>query len=93
MNTLTRTAWILAVVAAAPLSAQMTGTQPPPPVLLIQRELVKPGDERLIGALHQLLAWYGEMAPLRRTADRRSKRLPNNWVNEKIYCYLFASGY
>ncbi len=43
MNTLTRTAWILAVVTAAPLSAQMTGTQPPPPVLLIQRELVKPG--------------------------------------------------
>ena len=43
MNALTRTAWILAVVAAAPLSAQMTGTQPPPPVLLIQRELEKPG--------------------------------------------------
>jgi hypothetical protein len=43
MKTLTRTALILAVVAAAPLSAQMTGTQPPPPVLLIQRELVKPG--------------------------------------------------
>jgi hypothetical protein len=43
MKTLTRTAWILAVVAAGPLSAQMTGSQPPPPVLLIQRELVKPG--------------------------------------------------
>ncbi|MDQ6871571.1 MAG: hypothetical protein M3037_06105, partial [Gemmatimonadota bacterium] len=43
MNKLTRTASILAVVAAGPLSAQMTGTQAPPPVLLIQRELVKPG--------------------------------------------------
>jgi hypothetical protein len=43
MKALTRRAWILAGVIAAPLSAQMTGTQPPPPVLLIQRELVKPG--------------------------------------------------
>ncbi len=43
MKSLTRTAWLLAAVAAAPLAAQMTGTQPPPPVLLISRELVKPG--------------------------------------------------
>jgi len=43
MKMLTGTALILAAVAAAPLSAQMTGTQSPPPVLLIQRELVKPG--------------------------------------------------
>jgi hypothetical protein len=43
MKTLTRTAWLLTIVAAAPLSAQMTGSQPPPPVLLISRELVKPG--------------------------------------------------
>ena len=43
MMTLTRTAWLLTLVSAAPLVAQMTGTQPPPPVLLIQRELVKPG--------------------------------------------------
>ena len=43
MKSLTRTAWFLTVVATAPLSAQMTGAQGPPPVLLIQRELVKPG--------------------------------------------------
>jgi hypothetical protein len=43
MKALARTAWLLTVVSAAPLVAQMTGSQPPPPVLLIQRELVKPG--------------------------------------------------
>ena len=43
MKALARTAWLLTIVSAAPLAAQMTGTQPPPPVLLIQRELVKPG--------------------------------------------------
>lgn len=43
MKALARTAWLLAVVSTAPLTAQMTGTQPPPPVLLIARELVKPG--------------------------------------------------
>ena len=43
MKALARTAWLLTVVSAAPLAAQMTGTHPPPPVLLIQRELVKPG--------------------------------------------------
>lgn len=43
MNALTRIASLLAVVTAAPLAAQMTGTQAPPPVLVIGRELVKPG--------------------------------------------------
>jgi len=43
MKTLARTLCLLTVVSAAPLLAQMTGTQPPPPVLLISRELVKPG--------------------------------------------------
>jgi len=43
MRVLARTAWLLAAASAAPLTAQMTGTQPPPPVLQISRELVKPG--------------------------------------------------
>lgn len=43
MRVLARTAWLLAAASAAPLTAQMTGTQPPPPVLVISRELVKPG--------------------------------------------------
>lgn len=43
MKTLARTAWLLTLVSAAPLAAQMTGNQGPPPVLLISRELVKPG--------------------------------------------------
>jgi hypothetical protein len=38
-----RTTLLLTAFAAAPLAAQMTGTQPPPSVLLISRELVKPG--------------------------------------------------
>lgn len=43
MKTLTQTAWLLMVVAAAPLPAQMTSPQAPPPILMISRELVKPG--------------------------------------------------
>jgi len=43
MKALARTLCLLTVVSASPLAAQMTGSQPPPPVLLISRELVKPG--------------------------------------------------
>lgn len=36
----------------------------------------EPDDERLIGALHRLLAIYGDLTPTRREADRRFKELP-----------------
>lgn len=34
---------LFTILSAAPLQAQMTGASPPPPILYIQRELIKPG--------------------------------------------------
>ena len=53
-------------------------------LLMDRRALIKPailqlwenpGDERMIGALHQLLRYYTEMVPIRREADRIAKDL------------------
>lgn len=43
MKALARTAWLLAVASAAALPAQSPPMNGPPPVMLISRELVKPG--------------------------------------------------
>ena len=41
----------------------------------------QPGDEQLIGALHQVLRYYTEMIPLRREADRLAKK-PGQRIRE-----------
>jgi hypothetical protein len=88
MRILARTAWLLAAASAAPLAAQMTGTQPPPPVLVISRELVKPGKA---AAHNQWEAKWPAAFAKAKFATNYIGMNPASGVNEAWFLFGYAS--
>jgi hypothetical protein len=88
MRILARTALLLATASAAPLTAQMTGTQPPPPVLVISRELVKPGKA---AAHNQWEAKWPAAFAKAKFATNYIGMNPASGVNEAWFLFGYAS--